>query len=92
MWIGWILSALSIIGALLNVKMIKWGFVFWIVANIGWVGFNLLTNTYEQIPIWIIFTIISAWGFWKWHTKEQDEDEEHWMHKRFNLEIKDEEA
>lgn len=76
MWIGWLLSALSIIGAILNAKMIKWGFVFWIVANIGWAGFNWITDTYEQIPIWIVFTIISSWGFWKWHTDEKKKDEE----------------
>lgn len=74
--LGWLLSALSIIGAILNAKMIKWGFVFWIVANLGWVFFNWITATYEQIPIWIVFTIISSWGFWKWHTDEQKKEDE----------------
>lgn len=51
--------------------MIKWGFIIWIVANTCWIVFNYHTETYEQIPIWVVFSIISAYGFIAWHRKEK---------------------
>jgi nicotinamide riboside transporter PnuC len=61
-----ILAILSITGAILNVLKVKWGFILWIVSNIGWVVVDWYTKFYEQIPVWIVYTIISGWGFWSW--------------------------
>ena len=62
----WILAVLSIIGSILNVFKIRWGFVFWIVANFGWILVNYNIGLYEQIPIWIVFNVVSLYGFYTW--------------------------
>ena len=65
--IGWILSAGTITGAILNAFHNKWGFIIWIVVNMGWIAFNLHTNTVSQIPVWVALTVISVVGFINWH-------------------------
>lgn len=64
--IEWLFAALSIGGAILNVLKNRWGFVLWIAANIGWVVVDIQMELWAQIPIWVVFSVISAWGFFKW--------------------------
>jgi nicotinamide riboside transporter PnuC len=64
--LGWILTILMIIGAILNTRKIRNGFIFWIVSNFGWVLYNIYTKTYEQIPAWVTLTILSSYGYWHW--------------------------
>ena len=71
---GWVLAFISIIGAIINIFGNRWGFVAWIIANIGWVAFCIHNQIYEQIPIWIVFIVISCCGFFKWSKKEEKND------------------
>lgn len=64
--IGWILSGMTILGAILNSFKNRWGFIVWIIANVGWILFNIVTGTYSQIPVWIAMTVISIFGFARW--------------------------
>ena len=69
--IGWILSFGTITGALLNAFYNKWGFIIWIVTNFGWIAFNIHTGTISQIPVWVVLTLISVWGFIIWNKEEK---------------------
>ena len=69
--IGWVLSGLTILGAILNIRKNKWGFIAWIVSNVGWVYLNLTIGLYEQIPVWVVLTVLSIIGFTQW-SKEGD--------------------
>jgi len=69
-YFGWLLAIISIIGAITNALGSKWGFVAWIIANVGWIVFSIQNQIYEQIPIWIVFIVISSYGFIKWSKKE----------------------
>ena len=69
--IDWILALISIIGAILNIKRIKWGFALWIIANTGWIIFSFVSGIYGQVPLWIVYNILSIWGFIDWHRKEK---------------------
>lgn len=64
--IDWMISGLSIYGSILNVRQNKYGFLVWIMTNIYWIYYNFQTKTYAQIPVWIIFTIISIYGLVTW--------------------------
>ena len=66
----WIFTILSITGAILNVRKNRWGFILWIVANCGWIWVNYIIGLYEQIPVWIVYTIISTYGFYDWSKKK----------------------
>jgi len=64
--IEWFISLLSIVGAILNMKKIKEGFLLWIIANLCWIGVDIYYEMWGQIPIWIAFTVISLLGYRAW--------------------------
>ena len=73
MIIGWVLAAISITGAIFNMLMNRWGFVIWFVGNTGWIVFNIYTETYEQIPIWIVYNFTCIYGFIHWTRKNKND-------------------
>ena len=70
--VGWILSGLTILGAIMNTFKNRWGFIVWIIANLGWIVFNIITETYSQIPVWLAMTVISMYGFISWSKAKGD--------------------
>ena len=63
---SWILTALSIIGALRNAQEKIDGFYIWIVANIGWIIYDVITNQPAQIALFAVYTAISIFGVYQW--------------------------
>lgn len=63
---GWLLTIIMIIGAILNARKIRSGFIFWIISNVGWVFYNIYTKTYEQIPAWVVLTVVTSYGWYNW--------------------------
>ncbi len=68
--IDWLLSGLSIGGAILNARKNVYGFYLWIVSNIGWVAWDVMTESWGQIPFFAVCTIISAYGIICWNKKK----------------------
>lgn len=68
MWtiINWILVILAITGTLLNVKKNRWGFVFWIVSNVGLVVYFIHYDIWAQAVLFGVYAMIALWGFVKW--------------------------
>ena len=71
MVVAWIFAAISIFGAILNAKKNKWGFIVWIMGSGCWIFVNIVCGLYEQIPVWIILGLTSAYGFVKWTNEEK---------------------
>jgi len=70
-WLGiglipWIFTLLSIIGAVLNARGKKSGFVVWIISNIGWVSWNIYIKEYAQCLLFLVYTGTSSYGLYKW--------------------------
>ena len=68
--IGWILTGLSITGALLNSRKRVEGFYFWMVGNIGWTILTICKEMYSQTALWLFYCGICAYGIYHW-TKEK---------------------
>ena len=64
--LGWVCSINSIIGAILVARLIKWGYVLWIAGNFIWIFLMYAHGIYEQIPVWVMLTFTSAYGFYYW--------------------------
>jgi nicotinamide riboside transporter PnuC len=64
--VSWFLTALSITGAALNVKKLRISFVYYTVANIGWICVNLYYGIYSQAVLFVVFTGLSIWGWLEW--------------------------
>lgn len=67
--ITWSLTFISIIGAILNVKKRRSGFIAYTVANIGWVIVDVYYGVYAQATLFVVFTGLSVWGLIEWKDK-----------------------
>jgi len=67
--LSWIITGLSIIGAIYNAKGKIFGFYIWIIANLLWVGYDLYIQSYSQMVLFVVYTIISGYGIWQWKKK-----------------------
>ncbi len=66
----WLLTGLSILGAVLNIKKRRSGFAVYTVANMGWIAVDLYNGIYAQAALFAVFTGLSAWGWIEWGKKE----------------------
>lgn len=68
-----IISAIiGVIGAVLNIKKMKSGFIVWIIGNILWIIYGLTTKQYFFMSQYIIFALISFLGFSEWHKSDKN--------------------
>ena len=75
-WIGWAFTAITMTGTILNARQNKWGFVFWIIANIYFMICSFRAGP-EQFPmafVWVMNTFFSAQGLYIWSKKEKEEE------------------
>jgi nicotinamide riboside transporter PnuC len=64
--ISWILTILSVIGAIRNAQGKIDGFIIWLVSNSGWVVYDIVTHQPAQIALFSIYTVITIYGLYKW--------------------------
>lgn len=63
---SWLLTALSIYAAYLNVKKKRICFMLYTVSNIGWIIINIYFEIYSQALLFLIFTGLSTYGWIEW--------------------------
>ncbi|KKN24490.1 hypothetical protein LCGC14_0894300 [marine sediment metagenome] len=64
--ISWIITAGSILGAIFNARGNVKGFYIWIVANVGWITYNIYIEEYALAALFGVYTFICIYGIWKW--------------------------
>ena len=67
----WILTALSLLAAILNARGKVSGFYIWIVANLGWVAVDLIKEIPSQATLFFVYTCISIYGIKQWKNKSK---------------------
>ena len=63
---AWIITGLSIIGTILNIKRIKFCFVIWAFINAFWFGYDIYKEAYPQAVIFFVYFILAIWGLIEW--------------------------
>lgn len=69
---SWLLAFIAIIGVILNIQKKPSGFVFYTIANIGWVYVNLKHEIYAQAFLFLVFTGLSLYGWYSWTFNKKD--------------------
>ncbi|MDD3553657.1 MAG: nicotinamide mononucleotide transporter [Deltaproteobacteria bacterium] len=64
--ISWFLTFLSIVGAVMNVRKMRSSFAVYTIANMGWVAVDIYYGVYAQAALFVVFTVISIWGWLAW--------------------------
>lgn len=68
-WLQWIGCAMGLGGSLLlalNCRVSGWGFVLFLVSNVFWISFGLLTDAPGIVVMNLGFSGTSLMGVWKW--------------------------
>jgi nicotinamide riboside transporter PnuC len=63
---GWIVTAICLIGTVLNVKKIQFCFVLWTIGNFLWLILDLYNKVYSRSLLDIIQLVLAIWGYVAW--------------------------
>jgi nicotinamide riboside transporter PnuC len=70
----WILTVLSIVGVILNIKRKVLCFYIWAISNIGWIFLDYKAELYGQAVLFFIYFILALWGIYEWQYKKKDKE------------------
>ena len=62
----WVLTALSLVGTVLNVKKRIACFYLWTVVNIAWVFVDFQQELYARSVLDGVHLAFAVWGIWDW--------------------------
>jgi nicotinamide mononucleotide transporter PnuC len=62
----------GLIGALLNARKKKAGFIFWIISNLWMIVLNFHLKYYSLCFLFIIYTVLAIYGLYYWKTDKND--------------------
>ena len=62
----WLLTFTCLYGQVLVTKRKRVGMILWIYADLVWTVYNFKINQPEQATLWLLYTVISIWGWVDW--------------------------
>lgn len=62
----WLLVSLGLAGTVLNVRLDRRGFLFWVVSNAGLVAVNAGRGDWAQASMFAVYLGMAVWGWWSW--------------------------
>lgn len=65
----WIVTVLSIIGVIANVKKKRWCFFIWVITNTTWMLVNIYMKLYSASFMFFIYLLLAIWGIISWGKK-----------------------
>jgi len=65
-WYTSLLTILSLIGVVLNIKKRVECFLIWTVTNFSWAWIDFHKEIYAQAVLFAIYTLLSIWGALAW--------------------------
>ena len=70
--ITWIMTAIAIIGTILNSFQKRSGFYFWLIGNLFWVIYNYKNEMPAQSALYLFNSIMCIIGLIKWKNNKED--------------------
>jgi len=62
----WTLTAIALIGTVLNVKQQRVGFLFWMVSNLGFTVSNVMLQIYPVAFLFLVYFFLAVAGWRSW--------------------------
>ena len=62
----WILTALSIVGTVLNIRKKRSGFVLWAFCNFAWALVDFEAGLASQAALFGAYFVLALWGWVSW--------------------------
>ena len=68
--LGWISTALVLIGYILNARQLsKQAMIAWIIGDIGWITYDFYIDNFSHLVLSLIIIIINLYGIWNFLSK-----------------------
>jgi nicotinamide riboside transporter PnuC len=67
--VTWLLTALSIVGVILNTRQDRRCFYIWIVTNSCWAVLDFAKGLPAQGTMFLLYLGLSGWGLYQWRHK-----------------------
>jgi len=65
-WLGWICTALVLVGFLLNSnEKLKYAMIVWCVGDLGWIVYDLYINNLSHATLSGIIILLNVYGLYK---------------------------
>jgi nicotinamide riboside transporter PnuC len=68
---SWALTAVSLFGTMLNIRLDRRCFYIWSVTNACWMMFNLLIGQYAQAFLYLVNFALAIWGVIEWQRRQK---------------------
>ncbi|PIQ12148.1 MAG: hypothetical protein COW70_10945 [Hydrogenophilales bacterium CG18_big_fil_WC_8_21_14_2_50_58_12] len=65
-WFGCITGVLGAAMLAANNRWSGYGFVLFLISNVAWIGFGIMSHAYGLVSMQGVFTITSVIGIWQW--------------------------
>jgi nicotinamide mononucleotide transporter len=62
----WLLTGLSILGVILNIKKKRICFWIWAFTNAGWMVIDFIMGIYSQSALFAVYFGLAIWGILEW--------------------------
>lgn len=69
----WVITVLSLIGTVLNIKKSIWCFYIWTFGNTAWLLFDVHTGYYSRATLDAVHLVFAVWGIVAWKKKHGNE-------------------
>ena len=70
--IGYIVTAISIVGSCANACGKRWSFAVWMVTNLYFCVYNIAIAEYPQAVLFFVNLIIAAYGLRNWRKHREE--------------------
>jgi len=68
----WLLTALNLVGTVLNVKKVKYCFYIWLLANAFWLAYDVYVGLYSRAVLDAVHFGLAAWGIIAWKNNKNN--------------------
>jgi hypothetical protein len=65
----WMVTLVSMIGVVMNIKKRKESFIIWMFTNFIWAVYDLSIKAYAQSFLFFVYFILAIWGIYEWRKK-----------------------
>lgn len=62
----WAITALSIVGVILNIKKNKNCFLIWTFTNTAWMAYDFKIGAYAQSALFAVYAVLAVYGMIEW--------------------------
>lgn len=70
-WFTWLVTGLSLIGVVLNIRQDRRCFFIWCFTNSSWAVVDFHKGLYAQTFMFCVYLGLSVWGLWAWKHKHK---------------------